>query len=51
MTETVDLLVRAFLIGIGATAMMDIWANRMNRVKNELQRGFARLENSQEATP
>lgn len=24
---------------------------RMNRVKNELQRGFARLENSQETTP
>jgi Protein of unknown function (DUF2938) len=26
MTETVDFLVRAFLIGMGATAVMDIWA-------------------------
>jgi DUF2938 family protein len=26
MTETADILVRAFLIGMGATAVMDIWA-------------------------
>jgi hypothetical protein len=28
MIETADFLVRAFLIGMGATAVMDIWAAR-----------------------